>query len=52
MICPNCKSDQIETRMVNSKPVYQYTCSGLHSRINEVVVHKEYFCKKCHHSWK
>lgn len=52
MKCPKCHSENVETIISNKTPVYQYTCSGLHSRINNIVVHREYKCSECLHIWK
>lgn len=52
MICPKCESKLIETIVRNQKPVLNYTCSGMHARLNKIVVHKENQCKDCNHIWK
>ena len=53
MKCPKCRSTDIEKRIVNQEPVLErYICSGMHSRLNKVIVHTEYFCKNCNHKWK
>ena len=52
MICPNCKSNNIEKKVINQKPVLNYTCSGMHSRINKTVTFREFICSDCQHKWK
>ncbi|MHA1442279.1 MAG: hypothetical protein ACTSXA_08605 [Candidatus Heimdallarchaeota archaeon] len=52
MACPKCNSKITEKRVANNKPVLNYTCSGMHTRLNKVVVYKENHCKACGHTWK
>lgn len=52
MKCPKCNSINIEKKVLNQQPVLNYTCSGMHSRINKTVIHSEYLCKDCQYKWK
>ncbi len=52
MKCPKCKSTNIETLIKNQHPPYEYTCSGMHTRVNPAAVHRQYQCKDCSFQWK
>ncbi|MHA1220702.1 MAG: hypothetical protein ACTSQB_03105 [Candidatus Heimdallarchaeota archaeon] len=52
MKCPKCQSVKVEKIISNKTPVLEYTCSGMHTRINKTVVHREFKCKDCLHKWK
>lgn len=52
MKCPNCKTKDVEKRVVNKDPVIRTACSGMNVRIPKMAIHVEYFCKDCNIKWK